>query len=493
MTALTASVPAVSSAQRFVEWLAHLLDPHARRRLRAQRRDLDVGGSSRRTFLTRVALVATALSVDPIRYILHPVSAYAAVCGPDAGCGSGWTAFCCTINGGMNACPPDSFAAGWWKNDASSFCGGGARYIIDCNATCPTRCACRCSGSAGCDQRKTCCNQFRYGQCHQEIDCAGPVVCRIATCSPPWDFDPSCGPGSATDNRTSEHGAECLTPDNSQPPIADVFAFQAPDLGSTVGRTLARPLVGMATTPSGDGYWLVGADGAVFPFGDAVGYGSTAGTALNRPIVAMAATATGRGYWLVASDGGIFAYGDAGFFGSTGSIKLNEPIVGMAATRTANGYWLVASDGGIFAYGDAGFFGSTGSIKLNRPVVGMAATPSAQGYRLVASDGGVFAYGDASFLGSTGDIALNRPIVGMAGTATGRGYWLVASDGGVFAFGDAGFYGAVPAASLRAGTVVSMAAEPQPVPPPPTPSGVAPTTTTRQPGVPGYWIVARRT
>ena len=47
--------------------------------------------------------------------------------------------------------------------------------------------------------------------------------------------------------------------------------------------------------------------------------GSTGGMALNQPIVGMAATPDGGGYWLVASDGGIFSYGDARFFGSTGS------------------------------------------------------------------------------------------------------------------------------------------------------------------------------
>ena len=46
---------------------------------------------------------------------------------------------------------------------------------------------------------------------------------------------------------------------------------------------------------------------------------------LNKPIVGMAATADGGGYWLVASDGGIFAFGDAGFFGSTGALNLNKP------------------------------------------------------------------------------------------------------------------------------------------------------------------------
>ena len=74
---------------------------------------------------------------------------------------------------------------------------------------------------------------------------------------------------------------------------------------------------------------------------------------MNQPIVGMASTPSGNGYWLVASDGGIFAFGDAQFFGSTGSIHLNQPIVGMASTPTGSGYWLVASDGGMFTFGDA--------------------------------------------------------------------------------------------------------------------------------------------
>ena len=51
---------------------------------------------------------------------------------------------------------------------------------------------------------------------------------------------------------------------------------------------------------------------------------------LNKPIVGMAKSRIGDGYWLVASDGGIFSFGDAPFKGSTGDIKLNSPIVGMA-------------------------------------------------------------------------------------------------------------------------------------------------------------------
>ena len=33
---------------------------------------------------------------------------------------------------------------------------------------------------------------------------------------------------------------------------------------------LNQPVVGMAPTPSGEGYWLVAADGGVFSFGDAL-------------------------------------------------------------------------------------------------------------------------------------------------------------------------------------------------------------------------------
>jgi beta-glucanase (GH16 family) len=58
---------------------------------------------------------------------------------------------------------------------------------------------------------------------------------------------------------------------------------------------------------------------------------------LNDPIVGMAATPDGGGYWLVASDGGIFSYGDAGFDGSPGGTHLNDPIVGMVPALSQPG------------------------------------------------------------------------------------------------------------------------------------------------------------
>lgn len=176
--------------------------------------------SSRRSFLTRTAIIGSAIATGPVQFLLKPGTAYGYVCG---NCSDGWTAFCCTINNGQNTCPPDSFVAGWWKADNAAYCCGSARYIIDCNATCPTQCSCRCAGGS-CDGRRTCCNQFRYGQCHQEIACYGPVVCRVATCTPPWLYDPSCTTASATDNRTRDHGAPCLDTDCAGDAIAKKYA-----------------------------------------------------------------------------------------------------------------------------------------------------------------------------------------------------------------------------------------------------------------------------
>jgi len=51
---------------------------------------------------------------------------------------------------------------------------------------------------------------------------------------------------------------------------------------------------------------MVASDGGIFSEGGAPFAGSTGGMELNKPIVGMAATPDGKGYWLAASDGGIF-------------------------------------------------------------------------------------------------------------------------------------------------------------------------------------------
>ena len=238
--------------------------------------------------------------------------------------------------------------------------------------------------------------------------------------------------------------------------------------GSLGGKHLNQPIVGMAATPSGGGYWLVAADGGVFTFGDALYKGSAGNVPLRSPIAGLARSATGHGYWLVAADGGVFTYGDAGFFGSPTSFS-HAPSVALVPTMSGRGYWIVdangavwsfgdapgvagvpasrvvgaaratsrglwlaTSDGRVHAVGDAPALGDMVGTRLNQPVVGIARAPGGGGYWLVASDGGIFRFGSAAFYGSTGAIRLNKPIVGMA-PSPDSGYWFVASDGGVFA------------------------------------------------------------
>jgi len=193
-------------------------------------RTLGSRSTSRRSFLARVAVVGSALLAAPLDFILRPTTAYAAICGPAASCANGYTVFCCTVNRGLNRCPPGMFVGGWWKADNSTYCCDeagrpAARYYIDCHPRCtcddgsgnfcaPTciACTCRCN-DATCDQRRVCCNNFRYGQCHTEIARSGPVACRVVTCIPPYQLFDDCGPTLRIDDFTAQQTAPCLSPE----------------------------------------------------------------------------------------------------------------------------------------------------------------------------------------------------------------------------------------------------------------------------------------
>lgn len=175
-------------------------------------------------------MVGTALATVPIDFLLRPGTAYAAVCGPAPSCSNGYTVFCCTINRGINACPPGTFVGGWWKASSSDYCCNpsgdpGSRYYIDCHPYCDclsgcgnfcssgcVACDCHChNDSSTCDHRRVCCNNFRYGQCHTEIDCSGGVACRVVTCTPPYQLFDECSSTSRSDNATANQTAPCLT------------------------------------------------------------------------------------------------------------------------------------------------------------------------------------------------------------------------------------------------------------------------------------------
>ncbi len=454
---------------------------------------------SRRSFINRSAYAGSAVAIGAgLDLVLKPGTAYGLVCtcgNGSCGCGStccaGFSEFCCSVNGGYNYCPADTVMAGWWKADNSSYCGG-PRYYMDCNSVCQcdtgcgggwtfcepgcdgTNCGC---GPDGCDSYLTGCFQFRYGQCNQDLDCIGRIVCRVVACVPPWEVDPTCTTAVAVDDGTAEQNAACWTTAPPSPP--------PPPCASPLTRC---QVTGMASSDDGAGYAVMTAFGKLFVYGDFPNDGDVSAAVLDKPIVGMAGHPDG-GYYFVAADGGIFSF-SAPFYGSMGGQPLNQPMVGMACTTSGRGYWTVAADGGVFSFGDAQFHGSMGGQPLDKPIVGMAATPTGHGYWFVAADGGVFSFGDAQFYGSMGGQPLDKPIVGMAATPTGRGYWFVASDGGVFSFGDAQFHGSMGGQTLNQPIVGMAAPTPKPAPSNPAPPTAPPAPPAPPAAASGYWLVA---
>jgi hypothetical protein len=180
--------------------------------------------TSRRGFLIGSAMAGSAVAVAGCVPLTRPGPPYTHITDCAGGlCTDGYTEFCCTINDGINGCPPNSFWGGWWRADYSTFCNG-TRYYIDCMEYCcgpatgyQNFCAgcneCRCA--AGCDTRHVYCNYFRYGQCHTDIVASGPISCRVVTCVPPYAIDPACSSATLVDNATAEHTSPCIT----SPPV----------------------------------------------------------------------------------------------------------------------------------------------------------------------------------------------------------------------------------------------------------------------------------
>ena len=196
------------------------------------------------------------------------------------------------------------------------------------------------------------------------------------------------------------------------------------------------------------GYWMLGGDGAVYPFGDAKSFGA-ASLAPGRSAVDVEPTPSGQGYWVLEDSGAVDAFGDAPGFGGVPAAVLvqGEVPTSLSATPTGQGYWVFTNKGRAVSFGDARFLGDVSSLTLSGPVLDSVATPSGQGYYMVASDGGIFAFGDARFAGSMGGRHLNAPVRSLVPDGDGSGSWLVASDGGIFAF-DAPFKGSMGGVAL---------------------------------------------
>ncbi len=219
-----------------------------------------------------------------------------------------------------------------------------------------------------------------------------------------------------------------------------VFAMGgAPHHGDMANVELNEPVVDAAVTPSGHGYVMLGADGGVFAFGDAKFHGSVQGIVddtlgdghlaadhLTAPVVTLAGTRDG--YWLVAADGAVFPFGDAPYFGSFQDVvntgnqlagitrewaitppvadgvrlardALDAPMISLVTGERQAGYMMLASDGGVFTYGDARFLASFAHRGLPEAVA-ISLAPSGEGYAVLTADGNVHLVGH---IGTTPD------------------------------------------------------------------------------------------
>jgi hypothetical protein len=103
------------------------------------------------------------------------------------------------------------------------------------------------------------------------------------------------------------------------------------------------PLTGIATTPDGKGilpapgetgYILVGADGGAFVFGHGAPYkGSLPGEHIKvSDIVGLCLTPDGQWYWMAGANGAVYPFGDAARFASPAGLAAALPIAAIGGT-----------------------------------------------------------------------------------------------------------------------------------------------------------------
>jgi myo-inositol-hexaphosphate 3-phosphohydrolase len=287
------------------------------------------------------------------------------------------------------------------------------------------------------DQKNTTAGQpnasmnYKLVSLDQIVDPAGPAVTTTTTTAP------ATTPTTENQVPASQSGYWMVGADGR------VFNFGD---AKSYGDAMIAPgaeAVDIEPTPSGNGYWIVDDQGHVFPRGDASGFGDVDRSILQsgEVVTSISSTATGKGYWVFTSRGRAISFGDATWYGDMSQTKLNGPVLDSIPSADGKGYYLVASDGGIFTFGDALFKGSMGGKTLNKPVQSLVPAADGGGYWLVASDGGIFSFGGAPFRGSMGAVSLNKPVTGMV--RFGDGYLMVAEDGGIFSFSDQQFFGSL--------------------------------------------------
>lgn len=114
---------------------------------------------------------------------------------------------------------------------------------------------------------------------------------------------------------------------------------------------LSQPARVILRPPGKDAYWIVAEDGGVFAK-NASYYGGAVGSMVGT-CVGACSTPSGNGYALIGSAGNVYCYGDAGYYGggANGARSIQYSPSGL-------GYWIVHSDGAVWSMGDAVYHGN---------------------------------------------------------------------------------------------------------------------------------------
>ena len=177
----------------------------------------------------------------------------------------------------------------------------------------------------------------------------------------------------------------------------------------SVPRSLLQA-VDVASTPSGQGHWVLTTLGGVYAYGSASHHGSLPRLGLHMHALKLRSSGRGFGYWILGANGRVYAFGDAADLGSSAT----SGAVDFWPTPSGRGYWVVTADGRVGAHGDANHYGDVPGlgVRWSGRAVGIVGMPSGHGYAVTASDGGIFNFGSSPFLGSLG--GSGRQVVGMA-------------------------------------------------------------------------------
>lgn len=128
-------------------------------------------------------------------------------------------------------------------------------------------------------------------------------------------------------------------------------ADESPDVINGNERT-DLPVAITVPHPHGRGYLVLQTrDGGVFTYDDCPFFGSLVGVDTgpngSGPAAALAWTPTGEGYWILDAEGAVFSYGDAQYFGGVNAGPLKDHFgnrIPVGIYPTGNGYKIVGQD-----------------------------------------------------------------------------------------------------------------------------------------------------